>query len=90
MSRGAVIVCWYAGLTPAAPHILQMAVARRDCLLKLIEVAGALPPPPALQLLRAVKTLTADPAVLTTLYVGATLRPPPTHTPAAHPPEIPR
>ncbi len=42
---------------------------RRETLLQLIEVAHVLPPAPALQLLRALRSLTADPALLLPLYV---------------------
>jgi hypothetical protein len=49
--------------------MLQASLARRETLLQLIEVAHALPPAPALQLLRALRALTADPALLLPLYV---------------------
>ena len=49
--------------------VAQASLARRETLLQLIEVAHALPPAPALQLLRALRALTADPALLLPLYV---------------------
>jgi hypothetical protein len=55
-------------LHPLRP-VAQASLARRETLLQLIEVAHALPPAPALQLLRALRALTADPALLLPLYV---------------------
>lgn len=43
-------------------------IAKRECLVQLIEVAALLPPLAALQLMRAVRTLTADPPLLLPLY----------------------
>jgi hypothetical protein len=48
---------------------VQASLAKRETLLQLIEVAHALPPAPSLQLLRALRALTADPALLLPLYV---------------------
>lgn len=50
--------------------LLQGCIAKRECLVQLIEVAALLPPSAALQLIRAVRTLTADPPLLLPLYVS--------------------
>lgn len=57
-----------------ADTVTKASLARRETLLQLIEVAHALPPPPALQLLRALRALTADPALLLPLYDCGTIQ----------------
>lgn len=56
--------------TSALFGMLQGFIAKRECLVQLIEVAALLPPSAALQLIRAVRTLTADPPLLLPLYVS--------------------